>query len=120
MFHQRRNVFTRARNGGQRDRKHIQTVVEVAAKFVPLHHVHQISVGRGHEPNVHLVSPECCPSVRTPVPVGHAAVWAAVRRNIAHFVQEERAFVGQLETANLLRYGSGERAAFVAKKLAFQ
>src|ERR1700731_2666872 len=42
------------------------------------------------------------------------------RRNITHFVQEERAFVCRLETANLLRYGSGERAFLVAKELAFQ
>jgi hypothetical protein len=42
------------------------------------------------------------------------------RRNIPHFVQEERAFVGQLETANLLRYGSRECAFLVAKKLTFK
>src|ERR1700739_639625 len=42
------------------------------------------------------------------------------RRNVAHFVEKERAFVGQLETANLLCYGTGECASLVAKKLAFQ
>src|SRR6266478_7756377 len=42
------------------------------------------------------------------------------RRNITHLVEEQRAFVGQLETANLLRYGSSERAFLVAKKLTFQ
>ena len=39
---------------------------------------------------------------------------------MAHFVQEERAFVGQLETANPLRYGSSEGAFLVAKQFAFQ
>ena len=38
------------------------------------------------------------------------------RRNIADLVQEERAFVGQLEASNLLRDGSSERAFLVAKK----
>src|ERR1700739_910678 len=42
------------------------------------------------------------------------------RRNVAHFVEKERAFVGQLETANLLCYGTGECASLMAKKLAFQ
>jgi hypothetical protein len=42
------------------------------------------------------------------------------RWNIAHLVEEKRTFVGQLESANLLRYGSGERALLVAKKLTFQ
>ena len=42
------------------------------------------------------------------------------RRNIAHLVQKQRPFVGQFETANLLRYGSRERASLVTEKLAFE
>src|SRR5882762_9736886 len=46
MFHQCRNVFTAPPQRWQGERKHIQTVVEVASKFVALHHINQISVGR--------------------------------------------------------------------------
>src|SRR5437868_9697739 len=42
------------------------------------------------------------------------------RRNIADLVQEERAFIGQLEAANFLRDGSSERAFLVAEELTFQ
>src|SRR5260370_15035498 len=57
MFDQRRNGFAALPQRWQRDRKHIQTVVEVATKFVALHHASQIPVGGSDEPNVHLVSP---------------------------------------------------------------
>src|SRR5712664_2009533 len=57
MFHQRWNVFAAPPQRWQGERKHIQTIVEVAAKFVALHHVSQISVGRSYEPNVTLMSP---------------------------------------------------------------
>ena len=38
------------------------------------------------------------------------------RRNITDLVQKERAFVSQLEAANLLRDGSGERPFFAASR----
>jgi len=41
-------------------------------------------------------------------------------RNVAYFIQKERAFIGQFETADFLCYGTGEGAFFVAEKLAFQ
>src|SRR6266852_6586913 len=120
MCDQCRNVFPALPQRWQRDRKHIQTVVEVAAKFVALHHVTQIPVGRSDEPNVHLMSPSAAQAfellfLQDTQQFGLQAWW-----NIAHLVQEQRPFVGQYETANLLRYGSGERASLVAKKLAFQ
>ena len=40
--------------------------------------------------------------------------------HVADFVEEERAFVGQLEFSGLARSGAGEGALFVAEKLAFE
>src|SRR5258708_6662950 len=42
------------------------------------------------------------------------------RRNITHLVQKKRAFVSQLKTSNLLRYGSGECSFLMAKKFTFE
>ena len=42
------------------------------------------------------------------------------QRDFADFVQEQRAFVGQLEDAAFLRAGVGEGALFVAEQLAFE
>jgi hypothetical protein len=41
------------------------------------------------------------------------------RRNVAHLIQEERAFVGQFKTADLLRDCPGERTSLVAKQAHF-
>jgi len=42
------------------------------------------------------------------------------QRNVADVIEENGAFVGELEAANFLGNGSGERAALVAEKFAFQ
>src|SRR5260370_40508173 len=119
MFHQRRNIFPALPQRWQRDRKHIQPVVEIAAKFVALHHFDQIPVGRGYEPNVHLVSPSAAQALELLLLQDTQQFGLQGLRNIAHFVDEQRPSVRQFETANLLRYGSGERASLVAEKLAF-
>ncbi len=120
MCHQGRNVFAALPQRWQQDREHVQTIVEVAAKFAPLHHVRQISVGRSHEPNVHLVSPGAAQALELLFLQDAQQFGLQCQRDIAHFVQEERPFVGQLETADLLRDGAGESALLMAKKLAFQ
>jgi hypothetical protein len=120
MFHQPWNVFAARPQRWQRDRKHIQTVVEIAAKFPPLHHFNQISVGRSYEPNVHLVSSSTAQALELLLLQDTQQFGLQGRRNIAYLVQEESPFVSQFEAANLLRYGPGERASLVAKKLAFQ
>src|SRR5260370_1887880 len=119
MCDKRRNIFPALPQRWQRDRKHIQTVVEVATKFAPLHHVNQISVGRSYQADVHLVSPSATQALeflflQDTQQFGLQAWW-----NIAHLVQEQRPFVGQFETANLLLYGSSKRASLVAKKPPF-
>ena len=43
-----------------------------------------------------------------------------VERNVAHFVQEQRPAVRQLEAADLLRQGAGEGSSLVAEQFAFQ
>src|SRR5713101_79712 len=120
MFDQRRNVFPALPQRWQRDRKHIQTVVEVATKFVPLHHVNQIPVGRSYQANVHLVSPSAAQALEFLFLQDTQQFWLQAWRNVSHLVQEERAFVGQLETTDLLRDSTGKSALFMAKKLAFQ
>ena len=57
MGHQRRNVHAACTQRWQKYRKHIETVVEIAAKFALLYHLRQITIGCRHEPNVHLMGP---------------------------------------------------------------
>ena len=102
------------------DRKHIQAVVEVAAKFALPYHLRQISVCCRHQPNVHLMSPIAAQTFELLFLQYAQELRLQCRRNIAHLVQEERAFVGQFETAYLLCDRPGERASLVAKQLTFQ
>src|SRR5271163_398889 len=117
MRDQRGNVGTSLPQRRQRDRKHIQSVVEVAAKFVALYHVLQIPVRRSHEPNIHLVSPIAAQAFELLFLQNTQQLGLQAWRDISYLVQEECPFIGQLETANLLRYGPSERASLVAKKL---
>src|SRR6267154_15571 len=88
MLDESGNVFTTRPERRQRDWKYIQTVVEVAAKFVALHHLNQIPVGRGDEPNVHLVSPSAAQAFEFLFLQDTQQFGLQSRGNIAHFVQE--------------------------------
>src|SRR6266852_7864664 len=114
------NVFAALPQWWQKDGEHIQTIVEVTAKFASLHHLRQVPIRSSHQPHVHLVSPSAAQAFEFLFLQYAQQLGLQRRRNIAHLVEEERTFVGQLEAANLLRYGSGERALLVAKELAFQ
>ena len=120
VFHQRGNVFATRPQRWQRDRKHIQTVVEVVPKFVPLHHVLQVSVGRSHEPNVDLVSPCAAQAFELLLLQNTQQFGLQCQWNISDLIQEEGPFVGQFEATDFLRDGACESALLMAEKLAFQ
>src|SRR2546421_7603254 len=88
MFHQGRNVFTARPQRRQWDRKYIQTIVEIAAKFVSLHHFNQISMGRSYEANVHLMSPAAPQALEFLLLQDTQQFWLQWQRNVAHLVQE--------------------------------
>src|SRR5580765_7686265 len=120
MRHQGWNVVAALAQSRQQYREDIQAIVEVATKFATIHHLRQIPICGCNEPNVHLVSPGT-PQTLELLFLQYAQQFGLQRgRNITHFIQEKRAFVGQLETADLLRYGAGESALLVSKKLTFQ
>src|ERR1700674_3744885 len=114
------NVFAALSQWRQKDGEHIQTIVEVTAKFASLHHLCQVPIGCSHQPHVHLVSPRAAEAFELLFLQYAHQLGLQRRRNITHLVQEKSTFVGQLEAANLLRYGSGERAFLVAKELTLQ
>ena len=120
MCHQSRNVFATDPQRWQDDREHVQTIVEVAAKCVPLHHVGQISVGGSHEPNVHLVSACAAQALEFLLLQYTQQLGLQCQWNIAHFVQEEGPFVGYFKTAHLLGDSASKSALLMAKKLALE
>src|ERR1700675_1187932 len=114
------NVFAALPQWWQKDGEHIQTIVEVTAKFASLHHFRQVPIRSSHQPHVHLVSPSATQALELLFLQYTKQLGLQRRWNITHLVQEKSTFVGQLETANLLRDGPGERALLVTKEFAFQ
>src|SRR5437588_6696451 len=115
-----RNVLAALAQWRQRDRENIQTVVEVDAKFAPLHHLHQVTVCCRHQPNVHLVSTSAAQAFELLFLQDTQQLGLQCRWNIAHLVQEERSLVGHFEATNLLCDSAGKGALLVTKELAFQ
>ena len=118
--HQRRNVFAAVAQRRQQNGKHVQTVVEIAAKLTPIRHLHQITICGSHQPNVDLMSAGAAQALELLFLQNAQQLRLQRRRNVAHFIQEKRALVGQFETADLLRDGSGERTLLVAKEFTLQ
>src|ERR1700757_3616331 len=55
MGHKTWNVLATCAQRRQENRKHIQTIIKIATEFATFHHLRQIAVGSGHEPNVDFV-----------------------------------------------------------------
>ena len=120
MHHQGRNIFVARPQRWQQHGEDIQPVVEVAAKLASIHHFREIAIRGSHEPNIHVVSPSATQALELLFLQYAQELRLQHRRNIAHLVQKKRAFVSQLKTSNLLRYGSGECSFLMAKKFTFQ
>src|SRR5271169_2569631 len=106
MRHQGRNILAALPQWWQQDGEDIQTVVEVATKFASTHHLRQIPIRCSHQAHVHLVSPSAAQALEFLFLQDAQQLGLQCRWNIANLIEEEGTFVSQLETANLLRYGS--------------
>src|SRR6202007_2141143 len=80
----------------------------------------RVPVGAGHEPNVHFVGAGATQSLELLLLQHTQQLGLQRQRNIPNLVKEQGSLVGQLKTASLLRYGSGEGAFLVTKKLTLQ
>src|SRR5437016_11980513 len=101
MCDQGRNIFPALPQRWQCDRKHIQTVIEIAPKFVALHHVNQISVGRSYEPDVHLVSPSATQALEFLFLQDTQQLGLQPGGNISDLSEEHCPLAGQFEAADL-------------------
>ena len=118
VTHQHGNIFAALPQRRHLYRKNIQTVEQIAAKFPVRHHLHQITNGGRDEPDIYF---SCARSTQSPLEFLFLQYPKKLRlkfqRDIADFVQEKRAPVRQLESADLLRDGPGESSALVTEEL---
>jgi hypothetical protein len=120
MFDEWGNVFAAIPQGRQGDRKNIQTIVEVTAKFLTVHHSLEVPVRRGDEPHVYAMGTTTSETfellfLQNTEQFGLQCEW-----HIADFIKEESPFVSQFEAANSLCDCSGKSTPFMAKELTFK
>ena len=119
-LHQQRDVVGTLAQRRQVDREHVEPVVEIAAEFPVDNHLLEIAVGGGDQSNVglnQLVAPQ---TFELLLLEDAQQFGLQFQRHIAHFIEEQGAFVRQFEAADTLGAGPGERAAFVAEQIALQ
>src|SRR4029077_19761266 len=92
----------------------------ITAKFVALHHVRQIPVGGGYQPNIYLMSPGTSQALEFLFLQNAQQFGLQSRRNVSNLVKKQRSLVGQFEAADLLRDGAGKGASFMPEEFAFQ
>jgi hypothetical protein len=103
-----------------RDREDVQTIVEIVTKTLRSNHSAQITVRRGDDAYVDLE--RACPAEALElVLLQHAEeLRLQLEGDLADLVEEQRATVCELETADPLCDRAGERATLVAEQLALE
>ena len=110
----------RSRSGGSAEVEHVEAVVEVEAEGAALDLAGEVLVGRGDDAHVDRQVARAAEA-----PEGHLLehleqLGLRPGAQLADLVEEQRAAVGRLEQAALLRLGVGEGAALVAEQLALE
>src|SRR5271169_358839 len=87
MVCQHRNIFAACPQWRQQDGENIEAIVEIATKFVPLHHLLQISVCRTHQADVYAMRPTASETFELLFLQNSQKLGLQCQRNIANLVQ---------------------------------
>jgi hypothetical protein len=115
MLHQKRNILRTLPQGRNVDGKHIQAIVEIAAKLLLQYHSFQITMSRGHNAHVNFLRARASQAFEFTLLQDAKELWLQLERDIADFIQEQRALMCYLKPADLLRDRAGERSPLVPK-----
>ena len=118
VTHEQRNVAAPFAQRRQRDRKHVQAVVEIAPEAPAPHLLGQIAVGRRDDADVDVDRARTAEAFDLPFLEHAQQPRLQLERQLADLVEEDRAAVRQLEPADLAGVRAGEGAALVAEQLA--
>ena len=110
VFAQRRDV----------DGHDIQPVVEILAKGAFFERGAQIAIGGGDQAHVHFDRARAAEPLEFALLQNAQQLHLRGRRNVADFIEKQRALVGQFEFSGLAGGRAGEGALFVAEEFAFQ
>ncbi len=110
----------RSRKRGHAERYDIEAVEKILAKAALLDFFFQIAIGRGDQADVQLDGARSAHALEFTLLQHAQQLGLQQGRQLADFVQENRAALGDFELAFFLGDGAGERAFFVAEQLAFE
>ena len=111
----------RSRSGGHPDREHVQPIEEIGAKGALLNHLLEILIGRGDHSHVHRRrAAAAAQSLNLLLLQRSEQFGLQFQRQVADFVQEQRAAVCGLKSSDRLRHRAGECASLVTEQFAFE
>ncbi len=110
----------RSRSGGSVKRHHRQPIVEVGSEATGSHLGFEVAVGGRHNAHVDGDRPLSADALQAPLREHAQEPDLQVHRHLADLVEEDGAFVGELEMALARRHRAGEGATLVPEELAFE
>src|SRR6201997_2567543 len=120
MFHQGSYVFATIPQRRQGDRENIQTIVQVAAKFLTVHHSLEVPVRSGDEAYVYAMGPTTSKPFEFLFLQNTEELRLQGEWHVADFIKKESPFVSQFEAANSLCDCASKSTPFMAKELTFK
>src|SRR6267142_3358212 len=120
MIYQQWDVFRTFPQGWHVNRKNIQPVKQVFAKFPLLNHLLEFAIGGRDQA---CIGSQCaCASQTFELPfLEHAQqLGLKLERDVADLIQKYRSAIGQLKAADALSDRAGKSAFLVSEELAFQ
>ncbi len=118
--HQHRNVFQPMTERRKRDGKHIEAVIKIHSEQLLGDQRREILIGCGHHAHIDATRIRAAQPFEFLLLQNPQQLRLQFERNIADFIQEQRAAVRRLETAHLLRHRAREGALFMTEELAFE
>src|SRR5882724_5501619 len=100
--------------------EHVQAIIQITPEFPFGHHSRQVATGGRHDAHIHAGSLSASQPFKFLFLEYPQELGLQLRRNIADFIQEKRATVGEFETPNLSRNGPGKRSPFMTEQLALE
>ena len=103
MLGQRQRVLGTLAQGRRLERHHVQAVKQIAAEIALLHGLFQIAIGGGQQPDIQLNGLGSAHAFHLALLQHAQELGLQEGRKLSDFVQENRAALGHLELALLLR-----------------
>ena len=114
------NVFGALAEGRDADGEDVEAVVEVAAELAIGHHCGEIAIGGGDDACIDADGAVAAEAFEFLLLEDAEELGLQLGRDVADFIEENGAAVGEFESADLLGNGAGEGSFLVAEELAFE